>query len=51
MQFNFVISTNTPAVNLWQKLGFKIIGTFPRTFDHASQGLVDSYVMHRFLED
>lgn len=51
MQFNFVISTNTPAVSLWQKLGFKIIGTLPRTFNHVSQGLVDSYVMHRFLDD
>src|SRR2546426_12095678 len=26
MQFNFVISTNTPAIRLWQELGFEIVG-------------------------
>ena len=29
MQFNFVVSTNTPAVTLWQRLGFEIAGTLP----------------------
>jgi L-amino acid N-acyltransferase YncA len=49
MQFNFVVSTNTPGVALWQKLGFNIVGTLPRAFNHAKLGLVDAYVMHRFL--
>ena len=49
MQFNFVVSTNTAGVQLWQKLGFKIIGTIPRAFNHARLGLVDAHVMHRFL--
>jgi L-amino acid N-acyltransferase YncA len=49
MQFNFVVSVNTVAVNLWQSLGFKIVGTLPKGFDHAQQGLVDVYVMHQFL--
>jgi L-amino acid N-acyltransferase YncA len=49
MQFNFVISTNTAGVNLWQKLGFQIVGTLPKAFDHATLGRVDAYVMHRFL--
>lgn len=49
MQFNFVVSTNAPAVALWQKLGFAIIGTIPKAFQHRTLGLVDAYVMHRFL--
>lgn len=49
MQFNFVVSTNTPAVNLWQSLGFTIIGTIPRGFQHPSLGLVDAFIMHRWL--
>jgi GNAT superfamily N-acetyltransferase len=51
MQFNFVISTNEPAVRLWQQLGFEIIGTLPGAFRHARLGLVDVYVMFRTLED
>lgn len=49
MQFNIVVSTNETAVKLWQKHGFKIIGTVPQAFRHAKLGLVDTYVMHRFL--
>jgi len=51
MQFNFVISTNESAVRLWQRLGFRIIGTLPGAFRHAQKGLVDAYVMFRSLED
>src|SRR5882757_2335667 len=51
MQFNFVVSTNTPAVTLWKKLGFEIVGTVPKAFRHREHGLVDVYVMHRFLDD
>jgi L-amino acid N-acyltransferase YncA len=49
MQFNFVVSTNESAVRLWQQCGFKIVGTVPQAFRHAKLGLVDVYVMHRFL--
>jgi len=49
MQFNFVVSTNTAGVELWKKLGFEIVGTLPKTFEHATLGKVDAYVMHRFL--
>lgn len=49
MQFNFVVSTNVPAVALWKKLGFSIVGTLPKVFRHRELGLVDAYVMHRFL--
>jgi L-amino acid N-acyltransferase YncA len=50
MQFNFVVSTNTSAVELWKRLGFEIVGTLPKAFNHVRLGLVDAYVMHRFLE-
>lgn len=49
MQFNFVVSTNTRAVALWEKMGFQIVGTLPRVFRHQTLGLVDAFVMHRFL--
>ena len=49
MQFNMVISTNTSAVKLWQSMGFGIVGTLPKAFRHKELGLVDAYVMHRFL--
>lgn len=49
MQFNFVVSTNTAGVTLWQKLGFTVVGTLPKAFEHATLGRVDAYVMHRFL--
>jgi L-amino acid N-acyltransferase YncA len=50
MQFNFVVSTNEPAVRLWQQLGFRIVGTLPGAFHHAQLGFVDAYVMFRTLE-
>ena len=49
MQFNFVISTNTTAIRLWQELGFEIVGTLPGAFRHPEKGYVDVYVMYRSL--
>jgi ribosomal protein S18 acetylase RimI-like enzyme len=49
MQFNFVVSTNKGAVHLWQELGFTILATQPKVFNHSTLGYVDAYVMHRFL--
>jgi len=49
MQFNYVISTNTAAIRLWQDLGFEIVGTLPEAFHHPEKGYVDVYVMHRSL--
>ncbi|MBL8195225.1 MAG: GNAT family N-acetyltransferase [Blastocatellia bacterium] len=51
MQFNFVVSSNLPAVSLWQKLGFNIVGTLPKAFKHKVLGYVDVFVMYRFLDD
>ena len=49
MQFNYVISTNTGAIRLWQDLGFEIVGTLPGAFHHPEKGYVDVYVMYRSL--
>lgn len=49
MQFNFVASTNTGAIKLWQVLGFEVVGTLPEAFRHAEKGLVDALVMYRLL--
>ena len=47
MQFNFVVSTNAPAIHLWEQLGFRIVGTLPAAFHHPEKGYVDVYVMYR----
>lgn len=49
MVFNVVVAANEPAVHLWQKLGFRIVGEIPRAFRHPSRGLVSTFVMHRDL--
>ncbi len=49
MQFNYVISTNTVAIRLWQDLGFEIVGTLPSAFRYPDKGYVDVYVMFRSL--
>jgi len=49
MQFNFVISTNTRAIYLWEQLGFQVVGTLPGAFRHSEKGYVDVYVMYRSL--
>jgi L-amino acid N-acyltransferase YncA len=51
MQFNYVVSSNMPAVLLWKKLGFSIVGTLPRAYHHQYLGYVDVYVMYQLLED
>lgn len=49
MQFNFVVSSNQRAVQLWQGLGFAIVGRLPLAFDHPMLGHVDALVMFRPL--
>ncbi len=51
MQFNYVVSTNAPAVALWQKLGFSIVGTLPKAYRHERLGYVDALVMYQLLSD
>jgi len=49
MQFNIVVKTNTRAVQLWQKLGFQIIGEIPEAFNHREHGLTNAYIMYQKL--
>ncbi len=49
MQFNSVVSTNEVAIKLWEKLGYKIIGTIPNGYKHKKQGFVDSFIMYKQL--
>jgi len=46
VQFNFVVSTNAPAIHIWAQIGFKIVGDLLGSFDHPEQGYVEVYVMY-----
>ena len=47
MQFNAVAKSNTSAVTLYQRNGFRIIGTVPRTFAHPTLGRVGMHLMYQ----
>ncbi len=49
MQFNFVVKSNTVAVNLWKSVGFEIIGEIPDAIRHSKNGLTNAYIMYRKL--
>ncbi len=49
MQYNLVVATNTGAIRLWEKHGFKVIGTLPQAFRHPRLGYVDALVMYKQL--
>jgi len=49
MQFNSVVSTNTRAVALWERMGFMVAGRLPGAFRHPTQGFVDLLVMYQTL--
>lgn len=49
MQFNFVVATNTRAVETWKKYGFDVVGRLPEAFEHPSEGFVDALIMFRML--
>lgn len=49
IQFNAVVATNQIAIQLWQKLGFKIVGTNPKAFNHPQHGFVATNTMFREL--
>jgi ribosomal protein S18 acetylase RimI-like enzyme len=49
MQFNQVLSCNQPALALYRDLGFVVIGTVPKAFDHILHGYVDAHIMYRTL--
>jgi GNAT superfamily N-acetyltransferase len=49
IQFNAVVETNHVAVHLWRSLGFEILATVPRAFDHPEHGLVGLHLMFQYL--
>ena len=49
MQFNFVVSTNNRAIELWKSLGFEVVGRLPGAFQHPEHGFVDALVMYQKL--
>ena len=49
MQFNCVVSTNTRAIRLWERLGFSVVGRLPGAFNHRRLGYVDALVMFKQL--
>ena len=49
MQYNLVAATNVFAIQLWQELGFEIIGTLPGAFNHKTKGMVDAHIMYQQL--
>ena len=51
MQYNLVVTTNEPAVRLWKKMGFQVVGVLPEAFNSKSRGYVDALVMYKQLVD
>lgn len=49
MQFNLVVATNESSIRLWNKLGFDLVGTLPKAFNHKDFGFVDAFVMYKLL--
>jgi L-amino acid N-acyltransferase YncA len=49
MQFNAVAESNTPAVQLYERMGFATVGRVPDAFRHPEHGEVALLVMHRSL--
>jgi GNAT superfamily N-acetyltransferase len=49
MQFNAVVESNRSAVELYERHGFRVIGTVPRAFAHPALGRVGLHVMYRDL--
>ncbi|GAA2615189.1 GNAT family N-acetyltransferase [Paractinoplanes durhamensis] len=46
VQFNAVVETNIHAVTLYERLGFRILGTVPRAFEHPARGRVGLHLMY-----
>lgn len=51
MQFNMVLSQNTRALKLYQKLGFSIAGTIPEAIRNPDNRYQDGYIMYRKLKE
>ncbi len=49
MQFNFVVETNTRAIDIWRRAGFREVGRLPGAFRHPGRGTVDALILWRDL--
>ena len=47
MQFNAVAESNEGAIALYKSLGFRVIGTVPKGFDHPELGFVGLHIMFK----
>ncbi|MGW1072945.1 N-acetyltransferase family protein [Streptomyces sp. NPDC002537] len=47
MQFNAVVESNHAAVELYERLGFTVLGTVPGAFMHPRLGPVGLHLMYR----
>ena len=46
MQFNAVAESNRTAIELYQRLGFHVVGTVPGAFVHPTLGRVGLHIMY-----
>lgn len=51
MQFNMVLSQNSGAIKLYEKLGFAIIGTIPQAIRNRDGSFQDGHTMYRRIDD
>jgi ribosomal protein S18 acetylase RimI-like enzyme len=49
MQYNFVVATNTRAIDTWERAGFETVGRLPGAFLHPRESYVDALVMWKSL--
>jgi len=49
MQFNFVLSNNLRAIDIWTRAGFETVGRLPKAFQHPKDGMIDALVMFKTL--
>ena len=49
MQYNFVLDTNTRAIDTWARAGFTQIGRIPKAFKLPDGTYTDALILHRFL--
>jgi len=49
IELDFVVVSEERRVKLWQRAGFRVVGTLPKAFQHPSLGAIDALVLYREL--